>query len=153
MDLQKFTHITLAVLEDQGAAAYAPTIIAGETVQVIQGIPEGMDHRDALQETAVRLGLEQSEFFFGVRSGPGEITTGFHSPAGDTFQRISEMRQGFVVSDLEDLRLVDPGPGAGPVAVFSRRRAELVILVGMILIPVVHPRPSTLSAGGSRTTS
>jgi hypothetical protein len=102
MDLQEFTHITLAVLEDQGAAAYAPTIIAGETVQVIQGIPEGMDHREALQETALRLGLEQSEFFFGVRSGPGEITTGFHSPVGDTFQLISEMRQGFVVSDLED---------------------------------------------------
>ena len=39
MDLAEFTQITLAVLEDQGTAAYAPTIIAGETVQVIQGIP------------------------------------------------------------------------------------------------------------------
>jgi hypothetical protein len=102
MDLQEFTHITLAVLEDHGAAAYAPTLIAGETVQVIQGIPEGLDHRDALQETVLRLGLEHSEFFFGVRSGPGEITTGFHTPACTQFQRISEMRKGFVVSDLED---------------------------------------------------
>ncbi|HEY3269765.1 MAG TPA: hypothetical protein VGJ89_00995 [Geothrix sp.] len=101
MDLDEFTHITLAVLEDQGAAAYAPTIIAGETVQVIQGIPEGMDHREAIQETAVRLGLEQAEFYFGVRSGPGEVTTGFHSPEGAQFRRISEMRQGFVVSALE----------------------------------------------------
>ncbi|WP_306590301.1 hypothetical protein [Geothrix sp. 21YS21S-4] len=102
MDLQEFTHLTLAVLEDQGAAAYAPTIIAGETVQVIQGIPDGMDHRQALQETVVRLGLEQSDFFFGVRSGPSEITTGFHTPAGIQFQRISAMRQGFVVSELHD---------------------------------------------------
>jgi len=102
MDLQEFTHITLAILEDQGAAAYAPTIIAGETVQVIQGIPQGMDHRAALQETAHRLGLEQVDFYFGVRSGPGEITTGFHTPACTRFQRISEMRQGFVVSDLDD---------------------------------------------------
>lgn len=101
MDLQEFTHITLAVLEDQGAAAYAPTIIAGETVQVIQGIPEGMDHREALQETILRLGLGQSDFFFGVRSGPGEVTTGFHSPVGTRFQLISEMRQGFVVSELD----------------------------------------------------
>ena len=101
MDLDEFTHLTLAVLEDQGAAAYAPTIISGETVQVVQGIPEGMDHREALQETALRLGLGQAEFYFGVRSGPGEITTGFHSPAGSQFQRISEMRQGFVVSTLE----------------------------------------------------
>lgn len=101
MDLEEFTHITLTVLEDQGTAAYAPTIIAGEAVQVIQGIPEGFDHREALQEMALRLGLEQSDFYFGVRSGPGEVTTGFHSLAGTQFQRISELHKGFVVSDLE----------------------------------------------------
>ena len=102
MDLQEFTHITLAVLEDQGTEAYAPTILAGDAVQVIQGIPEGMDPRAALQETVLRLGLEQADFFFAVRSGPGEITTGFHTPVCTRFQRISEMRQGFVVSDLAD---------------------------------------------------
>ncbi len=102
MDLQEFTQLTLAVLEDQGTAAYAPTIISDETVQVIQGIPEGLDHREALQETVLRLGLEQSNFFFGVKSGPSEITTGFHTAVDTRFQRISEMRQGFVVSDLAD---------------------------------------------------
>ena len=102
MDLREFTHLTLAVLEDQGTAVYAPTIIADEIVQVIRGIPEGLDHREAIQETIHRLGLEQSDFFFGVRSGPGEITTGFHTPAGTQFQRISELHKGFVVSDLAD---------------------------------------------------
>jgi hypothetical protein len=102
MDLNEFTQLTLAVLEDQGTATYAPTIIADETVQVIQGIPAGLDHRAALQETVLRLGLEQSDFFFGVRSGPGEITTGFHTAVDTRCQRISELRQGFVVSDLED---------------------------------------------------
>ena len=102
MDLDEFTHITLAVLEDQGTEAYAPTIIAQETLQVIQGIPEGLDHRQALQETVLRLGLEQSEFYFGVKSGPGEITTGFHTQVSTQVQRISELRQGFVVSELED---------------------------------------------------
>jgi hypothetical protein len=102
MDLQEFTQLTLAVLEDQGTAVYAPTIIADETVQVIQNIPDGLDHRTALQETVLRLGLEQSEFYFGVRSGPGEITTGFHTPVVTRFQCISELHQGFVVSDLED---------------------------------------------------
>jgi len=102
MDLNEFTHLTLAVLEDQGTAAYAPTIIADETVQVIQGIPEGLDHREALQETVLRLGLEQSEFLFGVKSGPNEITTGFHTPVSTRIQRISEMRKGFVVSESED---------------------------------------------------
>jgi hypothetical protein len=102
MDLQEFTHITLAVLEDHGTAAYAPTIIAEEIVQVIQNIPEGLDHRTALQETILRLGLEQSEFFFGVKSGPGEVTTGFHTAVSTQSQRISEMQKGFVVSELED---------------------------------------------------
>lgn len=102
MDLQEFTHLTLAVLEDQGAEAYAPTIIAGDSVQVIQGIPEGLDHREALQETLLRLGLGQSDFFFGVRSGRGEVTTGHHTRTCTRFQRISAMRQGFVVSDLVD---------------------------------------------------
>ena len=102
MDLQEFTHITLAVLEDHGTAAYAPTIIAEEIVQVIQNIPEGLDHRSALQETILRLGLEQSEFFFGVKSGPGEVTTGFHTAVSTQSQRISEMQKGFVVSELED---------------------------------------------------
>ena len=102
MDLQEFTHITLAVLEDHGTAAYAPTIIAEEIVQVIQNIPEGLDHRTALQETILRLGLEQSEFLFGVKSGPGEVTTGFHTAVSTQSQRISEMQKGFVVSELED---------------------------------------------------
>jgi hypothetical protein len=102
MDLQEFTQLTLAVLEEHGTAVYAPTIIAHDTVQVIQGIPEGLDHRAALQETVLRLGLEQSDFFFGVKSGPGEVTTGFHTAVDTRFQCISELHQGFFVSDLKD---------------------------------------------------
>lgn len=100
MDLTEFTQITLAVLEDHGVAAYAPTIIADDTVQVIQGIPPDIDPREALQETILRLGLEQSEFYFGVKSGPGEVTTGFHTLVGTRFQCISQLHQGFMVSDL-----------------------------------------------------
>lgn len=111
MDLNEFTQITMAVLEEHGTAAYAPTLIAGDTVQVIQGIPEGLDHREALQETLLRMGLEHAEFFFGVRSGPGEITTGYHTSAETRFQRISELRQGFVVSDLADCQWWTLGQG------------------------------------------
>lgn len=102
MDLNEFTHLTLTVLEEQGTATYAPTIIADETVQVIQGIPEGLDHRQALQETVLRLGLEQSDFYFGVKSGPREVTTGFHTAVCTQVQRISELQKGFVVTGLED---------------------------------------------------
>ena len=101
MDLTEFTHITLAVLEDQGVADYAPTLIAADTVQVINGIPPEIDHREALQEMVLRLRLDQSEFYFGVKSGPAEVTTGFYTPAQTTFQRISQMQQGFMVSDID----------------------------------------------------
>lgn len=102
MDLTEFTHLTLAVLEDQGVAGYAPTIVAGDAVQIIQGIPSDIDPREALQETVLRLGLQQSEFYFGVRSGPGEVTTGFHTRAETRFQCISQLHQGFIVSELSD---------------------------------------------------
>jgi hypothetical protein len=111
MDLDEFTHLTLAVLEDQGTSAYAPTILADERVQVIQGIPEGLDHRAAIQETIQRLGLDHSDFYFGVKSGPGEITTGHHTLACTQFQRISEMRKGFVVSEQEDCAWWTVGQG------------------------------------------
>lgn len=102
MNLQEFTQITLTVLQDQGTAAYAPTIMVGDSIQVIQGIPEGVDHREALQQTLHQLGLDHRAFFFGVRSGPGEVTTGHHQVAFTQFQLISQLHQGFVVTDLPD---------------------------------------------------
>jgi hypothetical protein len=102
MDLKEFTQITLTVLEDQGTESYAPTLMAGDSIQVIQGIPEGLDHRVALQETLHQLGLDHAEFYFGVRSGPGEVTTGHHTVAFTQFQLISQLHQGFVVTDLPD---------------------------------------------------
>ncbi|MBI4913824.1 MAG: hypothetical protein HY823_13905 [Acidobacteria bacterium] len=97
MDLDEFTHITLAVASENGFASYAPTLIVGEQVQVIQGIPEGLDHREALQDVIRRTGLEGSDFLFGVRSGPGEITTGHHLGGATLFMRILELQQGFTL--------------------------------------------------------
>ena len=101
MDLQEFTEITLAVAEEHGVAAYAPTLIAGEAVRVIQGIPSEVDHRDAIQQVIEEQGLSNADYFFGVRSGAQEITTGHHTADGITFMRISSMQQGFMVSPLE----------------------------------------------------
>ncbi len=101
MDLQEFTEITLAVAEEHGIGLYAPTLIVQGQVQVIQGIPPEVDHREALQQVVRRQGLEDREFFFGVRSGPQEITTGHHTLEGMAFMRISGLHQGFMVSKLE----------------------------------------------------
>ena len=98
MDLDAFTHLTITVLEDQGMATYAPTLIVGEQVQVIQGIPEGLDHREALLDVIRRMGLQHGEFLFGVRSGPREVTTGHQGPEGISFRVISGLAQGFSLS-------------------------------------------------------
>ena len=98
MDLDEFTHLTITVLEEQDIATYAPTLILGEQVQVIQGIPEGLDHREALLSVIRRMGLQRGEFLFGVRSGPREVTTGHQSPGGTTFRVISSLAQGFSLS-------------------------------------------------------
>lgn len=98
MDLDAFTHLTITLLEEQDIATYAPTLIVGEQVQVVQGIPEGMDHREALQDLVRRLGLQRTEFLFGVRSGPREVTTGHQGPSGTAFRVISSLAQGFSLS-------------------------------------------------------
>ena len=109
MDLDEFTHLTIAVLEEQEISTYAPTLIVGEQVQVIQGIPEGFDHREAIQDVVRRMGLQHSEFLFGVRSGLREVTTGHQGPTGTQFRIISGLAQGFNLSSPEHCPWWKPG--------------------------------------------
>ena len=97
MTLDEFTQITLSVLSEGSIATYAPTLLVHEQVQVIQGIPEGYDHRDAIQEVIERTGIAAAEYCFGVRTGPQEVTTGRHAEGLTEFQRIVGMGKGFTV--------------------------------------------------------
>jgi len=101
MNLAEFTHITISVLEEQGIETYAPTLVVGEAIQVIQGIPEDLDHREAILQVIQQMGIQQGEFLFGVRSGPREVTTGHHGPHGTHFAVISGLAQGFTLSHPE----------------------------------------------------
>jgi hypothetical protein len=101
MNLDEFTQITLAIASESGIAAYAPTIIAREQVQVVQGIPEGYDHREAIQEVILQAGMQNEEFYFGVRSGSQEITTGHHFEGCTSFVRILGLTQGFRLAPTE----------------------------------------------------
>ncbi|MBL0312033.1 MAG: hypothetical protein IPP78_04800 [Holophagaceae bacterium] len=101
MTLDEFTDITMMVLEEQGIASYAPTLVAQGMIQVVQGIPEEMDQRDAIQDVIRRASLGGEEILFAVKSGPGEVTTGSYSPQGSTFQLISRMPQGYTVAALD----------------------------------------------------
>ncbi len=97
MTLDEFTQITLSVLAEGSIASYAPTLIVREQVQVIQGIPEGYDHREAIQEVIERTGIGAEEYCFGVRSGAQEVTTGRHAHGQVEFLRIVGMGKGFTV--------------------------------------------------------
>ncbi len=101
MTLDEFTDITMVVLEEQGIAHYAPTLVVQDTVQVVQGIPGNMDPRIAIQDFIQRMGLNATELLFAVRSGPIEVTTGSYSPQGSTFQLISRRPQGYTVAAMD----------------------------------------------------
>ena len=98
MTLDEFTDITMVVLEEQGIATYAPTLVVNDVIQVIQGIPDDMDHRIAIQDFIKRMGMEGTGLIFGVKSSPTEVTTGSFSPEGSTFQLISRTPRGFTVA-------------------------------------------------------
>src|SRR5262245_22220602 len=87
-DLSSFAEITARVIESDGFDEYLPTILAEKDITVVDGIPVDLDHREAIQRHADRLGLTSREFFFGVRSGPSEITTGHYRPGNVTIRRI-----------------------------------------------------------------
>ncbi|HJV90167.1 MAG TPA: hypothetical protein VJ623_07685 [Holophagaceae bacterium] len=102
MELEEFTHLTLTVVEEQKDETYAPTLVVGDEVRIINGIPEGLDHREALQNVVRRLGLADYEFLFGVRTSPTEVTTGHHTPLGVQVQRITELGKGYTISGVEE---------------------------------------------------
>lgn len=97
MTLDEFAQITLAVAAEGGIDTYAPTLIAEETVRVVQGIPPEVDHREAIQQVIRQSGLEHAAYFFGVRSGPQEITTGEHRDGRTRFVRILGLQAGFTL--------------------------------------------------------
>ena len=101
MTLDEFTDITMVVLEEQGIATYAPTLVVNDVIQVIQGIPDDMDHRIAIQDFIRRMGMEGTELVFGVKSSPSEVTTGSLSPQGPAFQLISRIARGYTVAAMD----------------------------------------------------
>jgi hypothetical protein len=104
MTLEEFTDTTISVVREDGIGEYLPTLAYPETKQfrVIQGIPEGVDHREAIQNVIRRSGGDQREFFFGVRSAPKRITTGHFRPGRPTeFMEVFETPEGYATAAIE----------------------------------------------------
>lgn len=84
----EFTKTTGEIVAEEGFAGYCPTLYHDEDLLVIEGIPDEVDHRDALHDMVRRHGLIDKEFMFGVRSGPDEIVTGHIRPDGSSFMSV-----------------------------------------------------------------
>jgi hypothetical protein len=101
-DLASFTEITRRVVSRDGMEGYLPTVLIGKEVRVIEGIPASVDQRDAIQEHVSKAGLLGSTFFFGVRSGADEVTTGHFRPGHVACMCVVRSDAGFRVLDEAD---------------------------------------------------
>ncbi len=100
--LETFTKTTMSVIQEDGLDGYLPTVIlpATQDVRTIEDIPEGADHREAIQSYIVRHGLNKGEFLFSVQSNKNEITTGYFTGSGTSFMTILGTEAGYVVAPL-----------------------------------------------------
>ncbi len=82
MTATAFLRITLKVVKRDGFSSFLPTLALPEPghISVIHGIPDDVDHREAVQRIVRDRGLHSTEFFFAVRSRANELTVGHHRP-------------------------------------------------------------------------
>lgn len=101
--LEQFTDVTVTVVSEDGMADYVPMLMIPKlkTLRAIEGIPEDVDHRIAIQNSIRASGLESFEFFFGVRSGEREITTGHYTPDSLRFMKIVAADDGYLIKALD----------------------------------------------------
>jgi len=103
MTLQDFAATTITVIQENGIEGYLPTLLFPDTkeIRVIEGIPEEIDHREAVQNVVRRSGYDKQEFMFGVNSAPGEIILGHYRPGQSAeFMKITEAKNGYATCPL-----------------------------------------------------
>jgi hypothetical protein len=104
MTLESFANSTIEVIKEDGIDEYLPTIVlsAINQVRVIEGIPDEVDHKEAIQNVVRRSGYQDQEFFFGVLSSSGVITVGHYRPGQVTkFMKITMAGDDYKATVLE----------------------------------------------------
>ncbi|MBS0263919.1 MAG: hypothetical protein JSS02_18415 [Planctomycetes bacterium] len=95
--------MTINVIRADGLDGYLPTFVLPDTeeIRAIEGIPDDVDHREAVQNVVRRSGYKTREFFFGVQTAPRQITIGHFRPGQPTvFMRITESARGYSTRSL-----------------------------------------------------
>ena len=78
MTADSFASSTIEVIKKDGIEVYLPTVVLPKTneFRVIEGIPDTVDHKIAIQNVIRKSGYQKEEFLFGVLSSPRIITIG-----------------------------------------------------------------------------
>ncbi len=88
--------MTIRILEEDGLDGYLPTLISldDHKIRVLEDIPLGIDHKEAIQDWIVRSRLLHS-YIFAVQSERNELTAGICTTSGSEFLAIFDTEEGF----------------------------------------------------------
>ena len=104
ISLEGFIENTMEFLEKHGADDFLPTIIPmcqpERPLMLIRGIPEEVDHRDAIQQVITDSGLQDFEFYFCVKSGEDELIGGRYTPTLTEFFAIRKSGEKFIAGRI-----------------------------------------------------
>lgn len=103
MTLHDFAQMTIRVIRKRGIDNYLPTIILPEErhIRAIRGIPDHVDHREAVQRVIRESHYQMREFFFGVQSAPHQITVCHFRPDRPTeFMEIIDTPDGYSAREI-----------------------------------------------------
>lgn len=102
--LLEFANITMRIIDESDLSEYLPTLVDLESnhIVVIEGIPEDVDDREAIQNVIRRDRLDRRSFCFGVRSAPDRVTIGHYSMGeSPQFMEIVRSDDGLEAQDVE----------------------------------------------------
>jgi len=98
LDFDGFISATCNILEEDGFAAYLPTLYADGEILVVEGIPPTVADTDALNDLGPDHGLGAPGTFFAVLASPSIVVAGQSTPTGWQFVEIQQGNSGLVVT-------------------------------------------------------
>ncbi|WP_242102884.1 hypothetical protein [Lysobacter sp. M2-1] len=101
LDFEQFLDATCNILDEDGFAAYLPTLFVDDEILVLEGIPDSVSDTEALNDVGTEYGLGSNGTFFAVLAAAETVVAGEFSTTGWRFVQIQPGSSGLVVSPVE----------------------------------------------------
>ena len=101
LNFEQFLEATCNILDEDGFADYLPTLYVDDEILVMEGVPEGVSHTDALNNVGPEYGLGRLGTFFAVLASTDTVVAGEFSLTGWRFVQIVPGGDALVVSPVE----------------------------------------------------